>query len=240
MVPMPAAFALSSTALPVPESRLTIIRTVTPPVIIWSAMVWNAALSPWAFWMSYWTPAFLNAASRYGRSAVSQRTDDLLSGRMTPILGVFAAGVLLPPVLQADRPPIARRPTAANVRMPLRIADPFLRCAALQRRFSAQVSVVVRGTVHAARSRSSRGWLRGAAGGASSYSLDGEPVGNGRPYLWSWPDPVRWNCCATQRIAAADYRTSRCEQKFVVASNNSATRPTSARLAGARIHTGPS
>ena len=46
MVPMPAVFAFWSTAEPVPESRLTIMRTVTPLVIIWSAMVWNAALSP--------------------------------------------------------------------------------------------------------------------------------------------------------------------------------------------------
>src|SRR5690349_20186124 len=90
--------------------------------------------SPWSLptAMLSCTPAALKAASRYGRSAVSHRTDDLMSGRMTPILGVFAAGVLLLPVLHADRPPIARRPTAANV-MPLRIADPFLLGAALWR-----------------------------------------------------------------------------------------------------------
>ena len=80
------------TALPVPESRLTIMRTVAPLVIIWSAMVWNWVLSPWAFWMSYWTPAALNASSRYLRSAVSHRTEDALSGRMTPIFGVFSGG----------------------------------------------------------------------------------------------------------------------------------------------------
>ena len=52
MVATPWALALSSTALPVPLSRLTIIRTVAPLVIIWSAMVWNWVLSPCAFWMS--------------------------------------------------------------------------------------------------------------------------------------------------------------------------------------------
>src|SRR4029078_4985311 len=107
MTPTPWDFALSMTAFPVPESRLTTISAVAPLVIIWSAMVWNAVLSPWAFWMSYWTPSALNAASRYLRSAVSQRTDDLLSGRMTPIFGVFADP---PPLLlepQAVRPPMA-------------------------------------------------------------------------------------------------------------------------------------
>jgi hypothetical protein len=49
---MPWAFALSSTAFPEPESRLTIISTFTPLVIIWSAIVWNWVLSPCAFWMS--------------------------------------------------------------------------------------------------------------------------------------------------------------------------------------------
>src|SRR5690349_22566548 len=102
MVATPADAALDSTALPVTLSRLTITRTLTPLVIIWSAMVWNWFLSPCAFWMSYCTPAALNAASRYGRSAVSHRAEDLLSGRMTPILGVFALP-LAPPLPELDR-----------------------------------------------------------------------------------------------------------------------------------------
>jgi hypothetical protein len=36
-----------------------------------SAMVANFALSPFAFWMSYSTPAAVKACSRNGRSAVS-------------------------------------------------------------------------------------------------------------------------------------------------------------------------
>src|ERR1700730_13934438 len=127
MTGTPDALALSITALPVPESRLTIIRTVAPPVIIWSAMVWNWVLSPWAFWMSDWTPAWSKADLRYLRSAVSQRTDEALSGRMTPIFGVFA-GVPPPAWLelpQAATPPKASRPVAAIRQMLLRIADPF-------------------------------------------------------------------------------------------------------------------
>ena len=43
-------------------------------------------LSPSAFWMSHSMPASAQAASRNGRSNVSQRTDDSESGRMTPTL----------------------------------------------------------------------------------------------------------------------------------------------------------
>ena len=126
MVATPCDLALSSTALPVPESRLTIIRTLTPLVIIWSAMVWNAVLSFCAFWMSDSTPAASNAALRYLRSAPSQRAEDLLSGRITPIFGFLA---LEPPASSEEPPlspqaamlPVARRPTAAKVRKPLRM-----------------------------------------------------------------------------------------------------------------------
>src|SRR4051812_47096476 len=68
------------------ESRLTIIRTEAPPLIIWSAIVANFALSPLAFWMSDSTPAASKASPRYLRSAVSQRADDAASGRITPTL----------------------------------------------------------------------------------------------------------------------------------------------------------
>src|SRR4029450_1624070 len=101
MVATPCDLALSRTALPVPESRLTIISTLAPPVIIWSAIVWNWVLSPWAFWMSYWTPAALKACSRSGLSAVSQRAEDLVSGRMTPILGVLPPPAAGPAVSRA-------------------------------------------------------------------------------------------------------------------------------------------
>src|SRR2546430_7153168 len=129
MVAMPCALALSRTALPVPESRLTMTRTLTPLVISWSAMVWKAFLSPWAFWMSYLTPAALNASSRYLRSAVSQRADVLLSGRMTPMYGALAPPEL-PPLGVLDLPhaarlPSVRTPAVATARIPLRMHGSF-------------------------------------------------------------------------------------------------------------------
>src|SRR6478735_6912961 len=72
------------------------MRTLTPLVIIWSAIVWNWVLSPWAFWMSASTPAASNASFRYLASAVSHRAEDLVSGRITPTFG--AAPSLLPPL----------------------------------------------------------------------------------------------------------------------------------------------
>src|SRR4051794_5599365 len=129
---MPCAFAFSRTALPEPESRLTIMRTLTPLVIIWSAMVWNWVLSPWAFCTSESTPAVLNASSRYLRSAVSQRAEDFVSGRMTPIFGVF---VFPPSVSPPPPPPLFPQPassraeaekTAAATMELLRMSRPFL------------------------------------------------------------------------------------------------------------------
>src|SRR5687767_2501090 len=104
------------------------MRTVAPFVIIWSARVWKAFLSPWAFWMSDSTPAALNASERNLRSAVSQRTEDLLSGRITPILGVLPPPLLPEPVSlpesspHAASDPTANRLAAAMERIPLRIA----------------------------------------------------------------------------------------------------------------------
>src|SRR3954454_9140979 len=139
MVAMPAFLALSSTALPVPESRLTIMRALTPLEIMPSAMVWNWVLSPCAFWMSAWTPAASNASLRYLASAVAHRAELLVSGRMTPTLPDDAPPLLpleglellsSPP--HAAMLPVARRPTAARANNPLRIpcvlsGDPGLR-----------------------------------------------------------------------------------------------------------------
>ncbi|OLE23219.1 MAG: hypothetical protein AUG49_16725 [Catenulispora sp. 13_1_20CM_3_70_7] len=103
MVATPWDLALFSTALPLPESRSTITSTVTPSLSIWSAMVWNWFLSPWAFWMSYFRPLALNAAASEGRSWLSQRTEDLLSGRITPMNGFLP----LPPELEEPEEPEA-------------------------------------------------------------------------------------------------------------------------------------
>src|SRR6185437_3203984 len=57
------------------------------------AMLWNLALSPRAFWMSALMPAAANALLSAGRSAVSQRVEDWVSGRITPTVPP-AAGAL--------------------------------------------------------------------------------------------------------------------------------------------------
>ena len=67
----PAAWALLMTAEPLVGSMLSMISTLTPSLSMPSAMVWNAAGSPCAFWMSALTPAAWNAAVRFGLSCVS-------------------------------------------------------------------------------------------------------------------------------------------------------------------------
>src|SRR4051794_38961870 len=111
----PRDFALASIAAPEPESRLTSSRTFAPFVMACSACCCWVDLSPWAFWMVTGTPACLNAACRSGRSAVSQRTDDFVSGSSTATL---SAEVLLPPLLlllllplPLSLPPHAARPS---------------------------------------------------------------------------------------------------------------------------------
>src|SRR4051812_37339811 len=58
-------------------------------------MVCIFCASFWAFWMSYLTPAALNAASSFGRSWLSHRGEDVVSGRMTPTLPDAAPPPLL-------------------------------------------------------------------------------------------------------------------------------------------------
>src|SRR5665213_1039840 len=60
------------------------MRTLKPSWIMACAMLWNLALSPSAFWMSALMPAAANALTSAGRSAVSQRVEDWVSGRITP------------------------------------------------------------------------------------------------------------------------------------------------------------
>src|SRR3954447_14647851 len=92
----PWDFALASIAAPEPESRLTSRITFAPFVIACSACCCWVDLSPWAFWIVTGTPADLNACWSNGRSAVSQRTDDFVSGRSTATLSAEAP---LPPLL---------------------------------------------------------------------------------------------------------------------------------------------
>src|SRR5947207_2392294 len=91
--------------------------------------------------MSNCTPAALKASPRYLRSAVSQRTDDFESGRMTPILPltappaavVAAPAVVAPPLLllllsppQAASVKVKAVATAVNPMTDLRIPRSFL------------------------------------------------------------------------------------------------------------------
>src|SRR3954471_17715327 len=96
----PFAAALFSIAAPEPESRLTSRITFAPLVIACSACVCCVCALPCALVMLYVSPAFLNAADRNGRSAVSQRTDDCVSGRSTATTA-FACLLAVPPVAVA-------------------------------------------------------------------------------------------------------------------------------------------
>src|SRR3954453_19542967 len=137
MVCTPCCLACCSIAAPEALSRLTIASTVTPLVIICWAIVCICCASPPAFWMSKSTPAALNADSSCGRSALSQRGDDVVSGRMTPTLPWLEALPLplLPPLPPLSSLPQAARPTtrpAARtvvIRVRRRAMDlcPFLR-----------------------------------------------------------------------------------------------------------------
>src|SRR3954451_6418012 len=113
MIFTPCDFALASIAAPEPESRLTSRITFAPLVIACSACCCWVDLSPWAFWMVAGTPAALNACWSSGRSAVSQRTDDFVSGSSTAPLWPDLLPLLLlrlPP----PPPPLSLPPQAAT------------------------------------------------------------------------------------------------------------------------------
>src|SRR3954452_16260336 len=109
----PWDFALASIAAPEPESRLTSRITFAPLVIACSAGCCCVDLSPWAFWIVTGTPADLNACWSNGRSAVSQRTDDFVSGSSTATLSAELLLLLLPPLLLPPPPPPLLPPQAA-------------------------------------------------------------------------------------------------------------------------------
>src|SRR4051794_14066947 len=69
--------------------------------------------------MSNCTPAALKASPRYLRSAVSQRTDDFESGRMTPILPLTA-----PPAAVVAAPAAVVAAPAAVVALAAVVAAP--------------------------------------------------------------------------------------------------------------------
>ena len=89
----PWDLALASMAAPEPESRLTSRRIFAPLVMACSACCCCVDLSPSAFWIVTGTPASSNAFSSSGRSAVSQRTEDFVSGSRTATFCGLAAAV---------------------------------------------------------------------------------------------------------------------------------------------------
>src|SRR5471032_1288363 len=111
MLLIPAAAAFFRHAPPESESRLTIMMTATPSLIMESQIVPNLALSPPAFWMSDLRPASVNALVRLGRSLASQRGEVVASGRITPTVLTFVLLLLLPP---PDEPLVLELPQAAT------------------------------------------------------------------------------------------------------------------------------
>src|SRR5450759_277626 len=110
MLWIPAAAAFLRHAPPESESRLTIMMTATPSLIMESQIVPNLSLSPPAFWMLDLRPASVNALVRLGRSLASQRGEVVASGRITPTVLAFVLLLLLP-----DEPPLLELPQAASV-----------------------------------------------------------------------------------------------------------------------------
>src|SRR3954462_15819439 len=105
----PCDLAFASMAAPEPESRFTSSSTLAPFVIACSACCCWVDLSPWAFWIVTGTPAWSNAALSSGRSAVSQRTDDFVSGSRTATLPaelLLALLLLLLLLLPPPPPPL--------------------------------------------------------------------------------------------------------------------------------------
>src|SRR6266566_6344480 len=92
MVVMPLPVASFSIAAPEPESRLTIVRTLTPSFSMLSAMVFIFAESPPAFWMSQLRLTFLHSAAIACGSELTQRAEDCVSGMMKPTFAPLPSG----------------------------------------------------------------------------------------------------------------------------------------------------
>src|SRR3954453_19581758 len=82
----PALAACCSITAPEAASRSTIMRTFTPEASICWAMVFIFGAEPSAFWMSQLRLYFVQLAFSAAGSAVTQRGEDVVSGRMMPTL----------------------------------------------------------------------------------------------------------------------------------------------------------
>src|ERR1700709_1852803 len=82
----PALAASCSILAPEAGSRLTIISALTLSAVIWRAMVCILLAEPPAFWMSQSRLYFWHCSLSAVGSAVIQRGEDVVSGRMMPTL----------------------------------------------------------------------------------------------------------------------------------------------------------
>src|SRR4051812_29424984 len=91
----PAAVALFSMAAPEAWSRLTMTSDFTPSPIICCAIDFMVAGLPFAFWMSQLSLYCVHAAFSAVGSAVTQRGEDVVSGRMIPTFAPLPSTVPL-------------------------------------------------------------------------------------------------------------------------------------------------
>ena len=108
----PASFAESMIAPPEPVSRLTSTITPAPSAMACSACDCCVSASFSALTIVCSTPASVNALSKYGRSSVSHRGDEALSGRSTQM------------VLSQPPPPAAASPPPVSVAAPSSSSPP--------------------------------------------------------------------------------------------------------------------
>src|SRR5947209_17241104 len=98
----PAFLACCSIAAPEAASRSTIMRTLILFDSICWAMVFIFDAEPLAFWMSHDRLYFAQSAFSAFGSAVIQRGEDVVSGRMMPTLAPLPLTVPLPPAAGAE------------------------------------------------------------------------------------------------------------------------------------------
>src|SRR4051812_38599755 len=96
-------FLLASCSIFAPDaaSRSTIMSTLTPPDSIWRAMVCIFDAEPPAFWMLQLRLYFVQSALSAVGSAVTQRGEDVVSGRMMPTFAPLPSMAPPPPALLA-------------------------------------------------------------------------------------------------------------------------------------------
>src|ERR1700710_3071350 len=96
----PALAASCSIFAPEAGSRLTIIRALTLSAVICRAMVCILLAEPPAFWMSQSRLYFWHCSLSAVGSAVIQRGEEVVSGRMMPTLAPFPSTA--PPLADED------------------------------------------------------------------------------------------------------------------------------------------